>query len=94
MDGGTNKEETGKRKLADVDEGKDHKAEEPRWTASEGQKSRTTDLNEQASREARRSAQVLGKRHVRQANISKRSRLRATTNEAETRQEQRAGRRL
>ena len=92
MDEGTRKEETGKRKLADVDEEKDHTAEESACTASKRQK-RRTDMNEQELCGAGGSARVPAKRQIRQAKTTKKSRPRATTDQAETRQEQRAGRR-
>lgn len=36
MDGEARKEEAGKRKLPDMEEEKDHEAEEPEWMASKG----------------------------------------------------------
>ncbi|KAL9102214.1 MAG: hypothetical protein Q9163_002620 [Psora crenata] len=92
MDEGTRKEETGKRKLADVDEENDHITEESAWTASKHQKMRT-DINEQDLYGAGGSVRVPAKRHIRQAKTSKKICPRATTDKAETRQEQRAGRR-
>ena len=94
MNGGKRKEETSKCKLADVNEEKDHKAQEPEWMASKSQKRSIPHLNEQELCGARWSTQVPAKRHTRQAKTSKRSHPRARTDEAETRQEQGAERRL
>ena len=46
MDGEARKEEARKRKLPEMEEGKDYEAEAPLWTASKRQKPQTTDLAE------------------------------------------------
>ncbi len=93
MDRGIRREVTGKCTLADVDEEKDHTAQEPGWMASKSLGSGSTDLNEQDLCGSGGSTQVPTKRITRQAKTSKRSRSRVPTDEAETRQEQGAERR-